>query len=36
MVVAADLDYREVFLDDDPAEILSDFLVGRAGKRTRA
>jgi len=36
MVVAADLDYREVFLDDDPAEILSNFLVGRAGKRTRA
>lgn len=32
MVTTADLDYREVLMDEDPAEVLSRFLVGRAGK----
>ncbi len=32
MVTRTDLDYREVMMDRDPAEILGDFLVARATK----
>ena len=32
IVVAADLDYREVFLDGDMGAVLSDFLIARASK----
>ena len=36
IVVTADLDYREVFLDGDLGQVLADFLVGRAGQGGRA
>lgn len=36
IVTSADLDYREVHLDADPGQVLSDFLLGRAGKGARS
>lgn len=36
IVVAADLDYREVFIDSDLGEVLSEFLVARASKGRRS
>jgi uncharacterized protein (DUF58 family) len=36
IVTIADLDYRPIVLGEDPGDVLSDFLLGRAGKGARA